>query len=659
MSALWSSSRGAVLLSVAECAEAVGRSERTIWNWLRVGDVYAEQHHVKTAAGNTVKTTFVDPATLPVAVPADAIPHPEEFVVADAELDERVASAPSLEDAARAIAQAEPERRPRLVALAAARFDVSKRTVYRRVERVERGEVALRRRRDAGRPRIPAAAREVLIAAFASNPPTTPTRTIYWIVRRAAPDALKYEVGGRERMVSLRTAHRLRAELEADPRTALIFADDDKRKEFLRVFGGSVIAGHANELWQLDMTRCDILVCDPETRRVFRPRVHAVIDHYSGCIVGIVFSEEEDQAQTDLALLRALVRKPPHLNWPMFGVPKRLYVDNGKTYTSEHFHRILAELGVEVVHSRPRVSHTRGKVERFFGTLHGFEKTQPGYVGPNARGRASETLKRLEKRTRKWLEGEGRDLEPGDRLLTIGEYQFLFVHWLSSVYHETVVDGLTRAEHFARTAPAETLLDLDINELMLVFAPRVKRRVDAGGRVRLDNRYWTVADGSLAQFQGYDVVVLREPFVFGEERLLIAFEDARGRLEVVGPAVPATAVAASIEAEDYRRAAKAAVVAAERRARQAREELANPELRYSTQLIKSARVALPPTVKPSARAQLEAVNPAESNVEEAFDPDDPIGQVILARTQAAKGGPTDPLERAQWLLERTGGGEKP
>lgn len=656
MSPRYSPDRRAALLSVAECSELVGRSEKTIKRWLKHAGVYVEYHQVPTAAGNTVRAAFIDPTTLPVALEGyegDSVPADELSPYV-----ERLVEAKDLRACASILCQVKPGLRSGPARLTAERFGVSLRTVYRWVKRLEKGQaLAQRKRRDAGRPRIPAAAREVLIAAFASNPPTTPTRTIYWTVKQAAPDALRYERGGRERLVSLRTAHRLRAELEADPRTALIFADDDQRKEFLRVYSGSVLSNHANDLWQLDMTRCDILVCDPETKRVFRPRVHAVIDHYSGCIVGIVFSEEEDQAQTDLALLRALVRKPPHLNWPMFGVPKRLYVDNGKTYTSQHFHRILADLGVEVVHSRPRVSHTRGKVERFFGTLHGFEKTQPGYVGPNAKDRSSETLRRLEKRTRKWLEGEGRDLEPGDRLLTIGEYQFLFVHWLSSVYHETVVDGLTRAEHFARTAPAETLLDLDINELMLVFAPRVKRRVDAGGRVRLDNRFWTVADGSLAEYQGYDVLVLREPFVFGEERLLIAFEDARGRLEVVGPAVPATAVAASIEAEDYRRAAKAAVVAAERRARQAREELANPELRYSTQLIKSARVALPPTVKPSARAQLEVVNPG-ANEEEAFAGDDPIGQVILARQQAAKGGPTDPLERAQWLLERTGGGEK-
>src|SRR5690606_23012613 len=41
----WSSSRGAVLLSVAECSELVGRSKRTIWNWLRDDSVYREDHY--------------------------------------------------------------------------------------------------------------------------------------------------------------------------------------------------------------------------------------------------------------------------------------------------------------------------------------------------------------------------------------------------------------------------------------------------------------------------------------------------------------------------------------------------------------------------------------------------------------------------------------
>src|SRR5690606_20726547 len=152
----WSSSRGAVLLSVAECSELVGRSKRTIWNWLRDDSVYREDHYVRTAAGNAVKVTYVDPAPLPVAVPAHALPMPEAVDPGDAEAGEIVAAAESLEDAAHAIARAGNAGRHQLVTLAAARWGVSKRTVYRRVKAAERGELEVRRRSDAGKPRIPA-----------------------------------------------------------------------------------------------------------------------------------------------------------------------------------------------------------------------------------------------------------------------------------------------------------------------------------------------------------------------------------------------------------------------------------------------------------------------------------------------------------------------
>lgn len=654
----FSTSRGVTLLTVTECAELAGRSKRTVWGWLKRPGVYVEHHQVETSAGNTVKTTFVDPATLPVKIPDSLIPA-FELPANAAELDEDVVTAATLEEAAGLLLKVDdPSDRHRLVKLAAARFEVSRRTVYRWIKRAEQG-IVKRQRSDAGRARIPQVARAALLGAFASNVPTTPTSTIYWIAQQAAPDALRYEgADGSERVVSLRSAHRLRQELMADPHTALMFADEDARKEYLRVYSGSVTAAHANELWEMDMTRCDIEVCDPETRQIFRPRVHAIIDVYSGCLMGVVFSKSEDQAQTDLVTYRSVVRKrgPYGDLWPMFGVPKRIYLDNGKVYTSEHFHRLAADLGIEVVHSLPKTSHTRGHIERFFQTLHNLERSLVGYVGRNAAQRSSETLKRLRRRTQKWLDG-GSDPGAGDRLLTLTEYQDRFFAWLVSRYHSTVVDGLSRADHFAQTAPAETLLELDRNELALVFAKRVERVVDAAGRVRLDNRLWTTADGTLAQYQGYRVQVLSEPFALGDERLVIAFQTSNRQLEVVGEAVPAASVATSIEAQEQRQAAKAAVVAAARRARKQRDALADPRLRYDTQLLKSVDVTLPPAIQPTARAQLEAVNPTDAAEEEQFAPDDVIGQVIRARKQATSEGPDDPYERVKWLSSRHGGGE--
>src|SRR5690606_38470778 len=121
-------------------------------------------------------------------------------------------------------------------------------------------EQADRRRRDAGKVRIPLEAYQLIVDAFARNEPTASARMIWKTCLRAAPSVMTYKQGGRVRTVSLRTVQRIRQQLLDHPTGRLLLADDDVYREFARTFSGRVTALHANELWQLDMTRCDVFV---------------------------------------------------------------------------------------------------------------------------------------------------------------------------------------------------------------------------------------------------------------------------------------------------------------------------------------------------------------------------------------------------------------
>lgn len=646
------------LLTVAECAELVGRSPRTIQRWLEREGVYVEYHFVSTRAGNAVRTAFVDPATLPCKLPKHYLIRKEASQEAPAapgaELELRVAEAPTLE-AALAVAQELPlgERKP-LLELVSGRFDVSLRTLYRRLARAERGGLTLARA-DAGRPRIPQLARELIVRALVTNPPTTSARMIHRTLMRAAPEAMTYMRGGEKQVVSVRTVHRIRQELLEDPRTRLWFSDTDAREEYLRVYSGAVLPKHANDLWQLDMTRCDVVVVEPQTGWIGRPRVHAIIDVYSGVIPGITFSKAEDQAQTDLTLMRALLPKRGPLAdlYVYRGKPNALHTDNGPGYVSHQMNRVTGGLTIKLIHSRPYTSHTRGSIERFFGTLHNFERALTGYVGENAVKRSSKEIKRLEKNTREWLK-HGRDPGRGNRLLTINEYQEAVLAWLIGEYHQWVVDGLTRHEHFVQTAPPSTLVELDEQELLLLFAHREERVVDATGRFRLGNRWWAIPDGSLAPYQHTKVLVLTDQFALEPDKKLVAWVDRRGQHHVIGVAEPAPEVAASIEAHDLRRASRIAVVEEARRQREAKRELTDPNLRVDTVLIKELRAAAGQEQLPApARARLEAVNPPEEAIE--FEPNDVIGQHLLKQRERT-GAPKDPVELARWIAARHGKG---
>jgi putative transposase len=49
-----------------------------------------------------------------------------------------------------------------------------------------------------------------------------------------------------------------------------------------------------------------------------------------------------------------------------YGIPKRLYVDNGSSFSSDLLTRSCAQAGISLIHSKPYDSPSRGKVERLF-----------------------------------------------------------------------------------------------------------------------------------------------------------------------------------------------------------------------------------------------------------------------------------------------------
>ncbi|SHH51080.1 Integrase core domain-containing protein [Desulforamulus hydrothermalis Lam5 = DSM 18033] len=51
------------------------------------------------------------------------------------------------------------------------------------------------------------------------------------------------------------------------------------------------------------------------------------------------------------------------------GIPKIVYVDNGKIYRADTFHIACAGLGIVLTHTKPYDAASKGKIERFFGTV--------------------------------------------------------------------------------------------------------------------------------------------------------------------------------------------------------------------------------------------------------------------------------------------------
>lgn len=86
----------------------------------------------------------------------------------------------------------------------------------------------------------------------------------------------------------------------------------------------------------------------------------AFVDDWSRTVPGWRWGLAEDTLRLEAALRRAVESR---------GVPERVFVDNGSAFTSHQFHRALACLGIRISHSTPGHAASRGKVERFFGTV--------------------------------------------------------------------------------------------------------------------------------------------------------------------------------------------------------------------------------------------------------------------------------------------------
>ena len=147
----------------------------------------------------------------------------------------------------------------------------------------------------------------------------------------------------------------------------------------------------------------------------------AFIDDWSRSVPGWRWGSAEDTVRLEATFRRGL---------EVHGMPDRCFVDNGSAFCSAPFNRTLAVLGIRIVHSRPGQPSSRGKVERFFGTV----RTQ-FLVELDARGGA------------------------GD----LAELNELFGAWLEGVYHrsrhsetgETPLERQMRGRKLRRPSPAE------------------------------------------------------------------------------------------------------------------------------------------------------------------------------------------------------------
>lgn len=114
---------------------------------------------------------------------------------------------------------------------------------------------------------------------------------------------------------------------------------------------------HANDLWQADTSHGPVIKVNGAKRQTY---LIAILDDASRLIVHGEFFFEDNALNLQICLKKAISK---------YGIPKRLYVDNGKTYKNEQLGLICASLGTVLIHTKPYTPQSKGKIERSFRTV--------------------------------------------------------------------------------------------------------------------------------------------------------------------------------------------------------------------------------------------------------------------------------------------------
>lgn len=145
---------------------------------------------------------------------------------------------------------------------------------------------------------------------------------------------------------------------------------------------------HPNDLWMSDVMHGPTVATTGRMRR--KAYLIGFLDDATRLVPYAAFALSENAATFIPQLKGAILRR---------GIPKRLYVDNGSAYRSQHLQLVCARLGITLIHARPYHPEGKGKQERFFRTV----RLQ---FLPTLTASDTQSIGALNARLWAWVEGE-------------------------------------------------------------------------------------------------------------------------------------------------------------------------------------------------------------------------------------------------------------
>lgn len=241
---------------------------------------------------------------------------------------------------------------------------------------------------------------------------------------------------------------------------------------------------------QIDHTPADIILVDDNHRMaVGRPYITVAIDIYSRMITGYYISLDAPSATSvGMCLARSILPKKDLLNrfgvegkWDVFGIPKKIHVDNGSDFRSETLSRSCALHSISVEFRPVAVPQYGGHIERLIGNLMEKLHELPGTTFSNIHQKG--------------------DYEPDKHAcLTLDEFEKWFLTYVVNIYHQRLHSGINHIPakkwHIGIFGDKDNIgsglptLPSDSKTLTLDFMPSTERTIQHTGVTIEGVRYY-------------------------------------------------------------------------------------------------------------------------------------------------------------------------
>lgn len=195
----------------------------------------------------------------------------------------------------------------------------------------------------------------------------------------------------------------------------------------------------ALERVECDHTKLDLMVVDTKTRLPLgRPWLTAIIDVYTKMILGIYLGFHRPGSLSATQCLLHAIRPKAYVkteypfikhDWPTYGIPELIVVDNAVEFHGSHFKDACLQLGINLNYSPPGQAWFRGAIERWFGTLNkSLLHELPGTTFSNI--------------------FDKKDYDPQKHAVISLEILLQIIHvWIIDIYHQRVHKGIRDIPH--------------------------------------------------------------------------------------------------------------------------------------------------------------------------------------------------------------------